>query len=435
MLGLSLGRLALADAVRQSRPRAKSVIFLFQWGGPSHLETIDRKPRAPDGIRGEFGDIATSLPGVSVCEHLPQLARVLDRVVLLHGVQHDMNNHNPAGYFALTGRRPPFDDQRLKTTPDLFPAYGSVVDRFTPPQPGLPAFISYPHVIRDGSITPGQRASFIGAEHDPLLVISDPNASEFSLPELSLPVDVSLQRLEQRREVWQLLDAQRTSLEGAALERLTSSYGRAYSLLLGDRVRNAFDLSAESAGVRDRYGRTTYGQGCLLARRLVEADVRFVNVYFSDTIGGRQIGKGGWDTHGFDGSRMFPILKGWQLPITDQTLPTLILDLEERGLLDETLVVWMGEFGRTPRINKNASRDHWPRCYSVLMAGGGLRRGAVVGSSDQLGEDPRERVIRLGDIAATIYAQLGIDPATTIPDHEGRAVPIADGEPLREAFA
>ncbi len=437
LLGLTLSKLAAAESVGGSTlaPRAKSVIFLFQWGGPSHLETFDRKPRAPEGIRGEFGDISTTLPGVTTCEHLPETAKVMDRVVLIHGVQHDMKHHNPAGYFALTGRRPPFDDQRLKTTPDLYPAYGSVVDRLTPGHAGVPGFVSYPHIIRDGSTTPGQRASFLGAEHDPLLVLSDPNADSFDIPELCLPTDVSPDRLGQRREMWRLLDEQRAALDGAAVQGFDSSYERAYSLLVGEGVRSAFDLSREPATVRERYGRTTYGQGCLLARRLVESGVRFVNVYFSDTIGGRYIGKGGWDTHGFDNTRMFPVLKGWQLPMTDQTLPTLILDLEERGLLDETIVVWMGEFGRTPRINANASRDHWPRCYSVLMAGGGLKRGAVVGSSDRYGADPANRVIYPGDVAATIYALMGIDPATRVLDVDGRPVPIADGEPLYEAFA
>lgn len=434
LLGLSLGRMAAA-APSRTPARAKSVIFLFQWGGPSHLETFDRKPLAPDRIRGEFGDISTSVPGLSLCEHLPQMAKVMDRVVLVHGVQHDMTNHNPAGYFALTGRRAPLNDIRLKNTPDLFPAYGSVVDKLTPRVPGLPSFVSYPHVVRDGSVTPGQRASFIGAQHDPLLVLADPNVEPFDIPELSLPADVSVERLQQRREIWRELDPQIAALESPAARGLDALYGRAYSMLLGESVRSAFDLSREPAAVRDRYGRTTYGQGCLLARRLVEVGVRFVNVYFSDSIGGRFIGKGGWDTHGFDNTRMFPVLKGWQLPLTDQTLPTLICDLEERGLLDETLVVWMGEFGRTPQINANASRDHWPRCFTVLMAGGGLRRGVTVGRSDRDGADPADRAIGLGDVAATIYHLLGLDPATRVRDLEGRPVPIAEGEPLLEACA
>jgi hypothetical protein len=436
LLGLTLPRLLQGESAAGTFvPRAKSVIFLFQWGGPSHLETFDRKPDAPDGIRGEFGDIDTRVPGLTICEHLPEMAKVMDRVVLIHGVQHDMTNHNSAGYFALTGRRPPSNDQRLKTTPDLYPAYGSVVDRFMSRRAGMPPFISYPHVVRDGSITPGQRASFLGADHDPLVVLADPNAANFDIPELSLPSDVSLGRLEQRREMWRMLDGQQSTFESDAVLGLNTSYGKAYNLLVGEGVRAAFDLTQESAATRERYGRTTYGQGCLLARRLVEAGVRFVNVYFSDTIGGRYIGKGGWDTHGFDNTRMFPVLKGWQLPMTDRTLPTLITDLDDRGLLDETLVVWMGEFGRTPRINENASRDHWPKCYTVLMAGGGLKRGAVVGESNADGAEPESRIIRPGDVAATMYALLGIDPHTLMHDLEGRPVPIADGEPLYEAFA
>jgi hypothetical protein len=363
------------------------------------------------------------------------MARVMDRVVLVHGVQHDMTNHNPAGYYALTARRAPLNDIRLKNTPDLFPAYGSVVDRLLPRTLGLPSFVSYPHVVRDGSVTPGQAASFLGADHDPLLVLADPNDDAFDIPELSLPSDISLDRLQHRQAVWQSLDIQQAASDSRAVQGFSSLCDRAYSMLLGPSVRSAFDLSREPADVRDRYGRTTYGQGCLLARRLVEAGVRFVNVYFADSIGGRYIGKGGWDTHGFDGTKMFPVLKGWQLPMTDRTLPTLLLDLDERGLLDETLVVWMGEFGRTPRINDNASRDHWPRCYTVLLAGGGLKRGISVGASDRYGSDPASHPIRLGDIAATMYTLLGIDPETPVPDLEGRPVPIAEGTPLTAAFA
>jgi hypothetical protein len=187
--------------------------------------------------------------------------------------------------------------------------------------------------------------------------------------------------------------------------------------------------------MRDRYGRTTYGQGCLLARRLVEAGVKFVNVYFDETIGGRRTDSGGWDTHGFDNTRMYPIIKERHMPITEHTLPVLINDLDDRGLLDSTLIVWMGEFGRTPKINANESRDHWPQCYSVLLAGGGVKRGFVYGASDKHGELPARDPVHIGDLAATMFALMGIDPGTEVRDGLGRPFPVATGNVVREVFA
>jgi hypothetical protein len=212
-------------------------------------------------------------------------------------------------------------------------------------------------------------------------------------------------------------------------------YERALGMLTSDKVRQAFDLASEPPEVRDRYGRTTYGQSCLLARRLVESGVKFVTAYFSDTIGGRSTTSGGWDTHGFDNTRMFPIVKQYHLPITEQTLPVLLDDLDERGLLDETLVVWMGEFGRTPQINKNESRDHWPQCYTVLFAGGGVKRGFIYGSSDAKAMFPDQNPVRPDDLSATIYYLLGIDPQTEVYDRNNRPLIISQGQPIWEILA
>ena len=206
-------------------------------------------------------------------------------------------------------------------------------------------------------------------------------------------------------------------------------------MLQSPKLREAFNLSAESQKVRDSYGHTTYGQSCLLARRLVEAGTKFVTVYFSDNIGGRSTESGGWDTHGFDNTRMYPIIEKYHLPMTEQTLPTLLIDLEERGLLDETLVVWMGEFGRTPNINKNVSRDHWPHCYTTLLAGGGVKRGFVYGASDKTGSYPAENPVSPDDLAATIYYLLGIDPHTEVRTGGDRPVLIADGKPVMGVMA
>ena len=394
------------------------------------------KPLAPEAYRSKYGQIRTSVPGMSVCEHLPRMAQVMHHFAQIRTVHHTMNNHNSAGYTALTGVEPPTDDQRLRDSLDLFPAYGSVVDKCAPNTNEMPTFVSYPHRIADGSITPGQHASFLGKTHDPLFIPNDPNAANFQLSQLSLPAGISVDRLQNRRALQKLINKQAAQLDAsAAAQGLDAYYERVLGMLNSPRVRAAFDLSDENAVVRDAYGRTTYGQGCLLARRLVESGVKFVTVYFDRSIGGRKKDSGGWDTHGFDNTRMFEILPAWHLPQTDHTLPTLIQDLETRGLLDETLVVWMGEFGRTPKINKNISRDHWPGCYTVLMAGGGVRGGAVYGASDKYGARPDRDPVTTGDLAATLYELLGIDPQTEIHDNLNRPFPIANGQPVRQIFA
>jgi hypothetical protein len=393
------------------------------------------KPDLPEQFRSRYRPIVTSAPGIQVCTALPRMAKVMDKVTLVRSVHHRMKNHNSAGYYSLTGAAPLIDDQRLRDSRELFPAYGSVVDRFAPSGPGVPSFVSYPYTIRDGSITPGQHASFLGPGNDPFFITQDPNSPDFRLPELSLPESLNPQRLEDRREVMRLIDHSTQLLEISARARgIDAHYQRALSMLTTPGFRRAFDLSAEPASVRERYGRTTYGQGCLLARRLVEAGVRFVTVYFAATIGGQRF-DGGWDTHGFNGNPMYPILDGYLLPITDQTLPTLLEDLECRGLLDDTLVVWAGEFGRSPRINNLAGRDHWPDCYTVLMAGGGVKRGYVHGASDRTGAYPSRDPVRPDDLAATMYHLLGIDPHTEVRDTLNRPLPIAAGNVIDEILA
>lgn len=442
LLGLTMPKLLRAEGPTAQPPaRAKAVIFLYQFGGPSHLDTFDLKLDAPDGIRSPLGSIATTMPGLRISELLPETAKVMNKVTLVHGVHHTMKNHNSASYYALTGHAPPVDDIRLTDTDRLFPAYGSVADRFAPALDeahltGIPKFVSFPYVIRDGSITPGQRASFLGKAHDPLRFTEDPAQPDFQLPELSLSDDVNLDRLASRRAMKRLLDRQTKWLDSAAEgQALDSYYDRALSMLTSSRVRDAFDLSAESEATRDRYGRTTYGQSCLLARRLVEAGVKFVNVYFSNSIGGRSKTSGGWDTHGFDGSRMYEILPSWQLPQTDHTLPVLLTDLDDRGLLDETLVIWMGEFGRTPRINKNDSRDHWPNCYTALLAGGGVKRGFRYGASDRDGAYPDTGAVLPDDLAATLFALMGIRPETQMHDSLDRPLAVTSGTPIAEIMA
>ena len=415
--------------------RARHIIFLHQFGGPSHIDTFDMKPDAPDGIRGEFKPIATGQPGLVITEHLPRFATVLDRFAQVRSVHHTMRNHNSATYYSLTGHAPPLDDIRLRDTQELYPAYGSTVACLNPADdPAIPSFVAFPHVLRDGSVTPGQHASFLGKGFDPFFIGQDPNRRAFRLPELTLPDRLPLDRLDDRRGLQKLIDAQ-TDLSSWSdtAQGIDAFYSRALTMLASPRVKQAFDLSLEPDRLRDDYGRTTYGQSCLLARRLVEAGVRFVSVYFSASIGG---GNGGWDTHGDN----FNQLKRRLLPITDQTVPTLIRDLAARGLLEETLVVWMGEFGRTPRVMNTKQfgpdgRDHWPLCYTVLFAGGGTIPGAIFGSSDRTGAYPATDPVTPDDIAATMFWALGIDPATEVRDSLNRPLPIAAGQPVTAIFS
>ncbi len=438
MLGLSVPGLVEAESKQTPalKATAKSVVFLYQFGGPSHVDTFDMKPDAPDGVRSKFGMIDTSCPDIRICEHLPEVAKVMDKVTLVRTVHHTMKNHNSASYHALTGYEPPVDDIRLRDSQDLFPAYGSVVNRLSPNRHGMPTFVAYPYVLRDGAITPGQHASFLGKQYDPLLIKEDPADPNFKLPELSLPANLSAERLQTRREIQKLVNRQTRLLDSSSkVQGLDAYYETALAMLNSPKVREAFDLTTEPESVRRQYGMTTYGQSCLLARRLVEAGVKFTNVYFAKSIGGQKTDSGGWDTHGFNNTRMYPILKAWHFPMTEHTLPVFLNDLDERGLLDETLVVWMGEFGRTPKINENISRDHWPQCYTVLLAGGGVKRGYVYGRSDRSGAYPDRDGVHISDLAATMFHALGIDPTTEVHDRLNRPFPISTGRPVTDVFA
>lgn len=440
LLGLTLPALLRAEAAATAAPklkaRAKSVIFLFQWGGPSHLDMFDMKPGAPEGIRGPYKPISSKADGIQVCEKLERTAKIMDRVTLIRSMTHTMKNHNSAGYYALTGHAPATDDQRLRDSLDLFPGYGSLVDKLAPSSGEMPTAVSYPYVISDGSVTPGQHASFLGKKHDPFLVLQDPNSPGFALPELTLPQGLSIERMHARRELQQLVDAQAKLMDISEQARgMDGYYDRALAMLQSPKLREAFNLSAEPDKVRDAYGRNPYGQSCLLARRLVEAGTKFVTVYFSDNIGGQKTDSGGWDTHGFNNTRMFPIIEQRHLPITEQSLPTLLTDLEDRGLLKDTLVVWMGEFGRTPTINKAASRDHWPQCYTALLAGGGVKRGFVHGASDKTGSYPAQDPVKPDDLAATIFYALGIDPHTQLHTTDARPVAASEGKVQTAIFA
>jgi len=442
LLGLTLPKLLQAEETRNAnlgtrnapKARSRSVIFLYQFGGPSHIDLFDMKPGAPEGIRGSHKPVSSQADGIEISEQLPKLAKVMDKVTLIRSMHHHMKNHNPASYYALTGHAPPVDDITLRDSPELFPAYGSVVDHLAPVSGAMPTSVALPWVIGDGTITPGQNASFLGKVHDPLWVTRDPNKADFKLPELNLPAGLTYERLMHRRSIQKIIDKQSSLLEHSAQARgMDAYYEKALAMLDSPKLREAFNLSAEAEAVRDAYGRTTYGQSCLLARRLVEAGSKFVTVYFSPNIGG-DVGSG-WDTHGNDGKKMFPVMEKFHLPMTDQTLATLLEELDQRGLLDTTLLVWMGEFGRTPKINDKASRDHWPDCYTVLLAGGGVKRGFVHGESDKTASYPARDPVRPEDLAATIYYLLGIDPHTEVYAADKRPVLISEGNPVMGIMA
>ncbi|VTR99800.1 DUF1501 domain-containing protein [Tuwongella immobilis] len=420
--GLTLPNLLRAE---QSKPRhrakAKNVIMLFQFGGPPQLDTFDPKPNAPAEIRGEFASIPTSLPGVRYSEHLPRLSKLAHKLTLVRSVHHNRSSHNPGAYYSLTGREPQRDIVTLNASATDFPHPGSIVSALSPGDGRVPPFVSLPTMIADGPFrTPGEFAGFLGKMHDPLWILGDPNHRNFKVDDLTLPDGLAVSRIADRRNLLTGLDKlSRLADQRELVQGMQAYQQRAMDLLTSPAMKTAIELDRESPAIRDRYGRTTYGQSTLLARRLIEAGVRFTCVYYSAGIGG-------WDTH----KDNFKTLKDSRLPQTDQTVSALITDLEERGLLDETIVFWTGDFGRTPKINGDAGRDHWPQCMTVMFAGGGMKPGYVHGASDANGAHPADKPCKPDDLMATLFAALGHDPETMLRDQLDRPIPIAAGAPL-----
>jgi len=425
---LSLGLpSSLAAGPTRPAPRRKiqACMLLFYYGGPSHLDTWDVKPNAPAEVRGEFRPISTSVPGLRVGEHLPKVARVMNRLAVLRAMHHPMRNHNSAAVEALCGRTPLKGDlELLADDPNSFPCLGSTLSYLLPAESPLPAHVALPHVMYNVVVLPGQNAGFLGSTYNPFQVTHDPNAPDFRVSELVPPGDVTSERLVRREELRHRVA--RPTTDGLPRTRTTDAlYERAFGLLRSEAVRRAFDLGKENPRLRDRYGRTKHGQSVLLARRLVEAGVRCVSVY--DQI---HNGPDNWDTH----DNGFGRLRDRLLPPADQALAALVEDLADRGLLDSTLVVWTGEFGRTPKINAQGGRDHWPDCFSVVLAGGGVKGGAVHGASDKIGAFPDADGITPGDLAATLFWRFGLDPATELRDLTDRPYRLAEGTPLTGLF-
>ena len=450
-LGAGLVHRSVRGAAAKPRPqRIKSCILIFYYGGPSHLDTFDIKPDAPSEVRGEFQPIATSVAGLQIGEHLPRTARIMHKVAVVHGMQHQMRGHDSASYEALTGRVPPVGDtQNFKERPDTFPSYGACLNYFRRNHPSLIPHVSLPFVMNNNFQTPGQTAGFLGTEFQPLLIQGDPATMTYhaggALKVLDLPAGVSTGRLESRWSLLRVLDQQ--PRHGNA--RSMSLYQeKVFNLLRSGTLREALNLTQESQATRERYGhgppgqpfddnskspkkaelaiaRNLRGWNLLLARRLVEAGVPFINVYDY-----KQQGKN-WDSH----SDNFGYLRKHLLPSADQAFAALIEDLDQRGLLETTLVMAVGEFGRTPKINKNAGRDHWPNCYTAVMAGGGIKGGYVCGSSDRLGAYPANSPVRPADLQATMLTLFGIDPAEEARDSLGRPFAICGGKPLESLFS
>jgi uncharacterized protein (DUF1501 family) len=430
-LGLTLP--ALADAGRlPQRPRARACILIYLFGGPSQLDTFDLKPGAADHFRGEFRPIATSAPGVRVCEHLPRLARHADKFCLLRGMWHEHPRHGWGLYYMLTGHRHNRPDQDAPPTPDDFPGLGALVTRLKQAQPGVPTAVTVPRWNRFLDLPndyAGEKAGFLGSSFDPWLVRAAGDGLTFRLDELALPADVSVGRLDQRRDLLAVLD-RRLGEFGEHGQVHDALHAQAYDLLGSPLARRAFDLRLEPLALRDRYGAHPFGQGLLLARRLVEAGTTLVQVNWHND--GSDVKSPFWDTH----QDNFGTLKHRLLPPMDVGLSALLVDLHERDLLASTLVLVMGEFGRTPRIGQvvmngatNATgRDHWPHAYTVLAAGAGLPAGMAFGATDHNAASVVDGPISPPDLQATVLHLLGLDPAATIYDRQGRPHAASQGQ-------
>ena len=414
---LALGGLSLPWLLRQRAAAApgsgasrRSVILLWLAGGPSHIDMYDLKPSAPAEIRGEFKPIATNVTGIQIGEHLPRQARIMDRLAVVRSAYHTNAGHGMGSQWMLTGYQP-----TIEVNDNIYPSTGSVVAKMRGAnEPGVPAYVNLPRVLSLG------KAAYLGASYNPFAPDSDPNSDNFQVRNLRLPGQVDAKRLGRRRELLGDLDRIRRDIDTRGdLKGLDTFYRDGLEMVTNTKAQRAFDIQREPARLREQYGRNDLGQCCLLARRLVEAGVSFVTV---------QAG-GGWDTHGDN----FKQLKNNLLPKYDQALTALVSDLYDRGLQKEVLVMTMGEFGRTPRINGGAGRDHWPGAMSIVYAGGGLKMGQVIGTTNANAEHPTSKPATPGCVLSTMYHVLGIDYKHAFYDQAQRPLSILnEGEPIKE---
>jgi hypothetical protein len=417
-VGLPTDPVHAARVPAPSGKRIRSCVLVFYYGGPSHLETFDPKPDAPSEVRGEYRTIATSVPGVRFSEHLPLTARLMNRLALARGLHHPMRNHNSAAAEVLTGRTPAGGDQELLTDdPRGLPTLGSAVSYALGERAHLLPYVALPYTLYNVVQLPGQAPGLLGGAYDRFQVDRDPSAADFRIAAFD-----DGGNLGGRADLLRRLD--HVALHGGAAKAETYRE-RALRLVASPEVRRLFDMSSEPERLRERYGRNRFGQSLLLARRLVEGGVNFVAAFDGQTNGQ----DANWDSH----EKLFARHRQL-IPPSDQALSALVEDLEARGLLDSTLVVALGEFGRTPRINRSGGRDHWPDCYTAVFAGGGVRGGTVLGASDRIGAYPARDPVTPGDVAATVFWRFGIDPAKEVYDQTGRPFRLAEGRPIVELF-
>lgn len=438
-LGLTLTHLqksaaSAAPSVVDASPgfgRAKSVILVWLLGGPPQHETWDPKPEAPSEIRGEHASIESVVPGIRVGEYMPGLALHTDKLSILRAVVTKDQAHSSSGYQMLTGvpHEPLSQENVTSKAPNLSPSHGAIMRALRPDRDGMPSAIALPyHIANDGEIIwPGQNAGVLGRRYDPWLLNCDPSAVGFRIPDLSLPEDISGRRFAARRDLLTQLSErnQDSGLKGSA-EKYSQQTEQAFSLLSGHAAQRAFNMQEESITTRNQYGRNRFGQSLLLARRLVQAGVGLVQVNWTRMDNAPN--NGTWDTH----TNHFSALKNHLMPRMDQACSALFQDLSERGMLAETLVVWLGEFGHTPRINGNGGRDHWGNCFSIALGGAGIRSGYVHGESDGHAAFPLTGAVTPADLTATIFHCLGYSPETPLSDQTGRPLPLSRGHVIRE---
>ena len=419
LFGLSLPQLLSAQSPSGRGAKAQNVILLWMGGGPSNIDMFDMKPDAPAEIRGEFQSIDTNMPGLRICEHLPRMARQMDKVCLLRSVAHsESGDHVAACHYLLTGypQRPDPTGQPVGSV--IYPSYGSVVGRELGWNQSLP-----PYVVLTGEAAPYTGGGYLGSAFNPLTVKADPNAEKFAVEDVAIAASVGADRTSRRRSLLAQLDAwqQQADKPAGAIGERNHFYQQAYDLITSPAAKKAFNLAEEPDELRDRYGRHRYGQSALLARRLVEAGVRFVSVETN-----------WWDTH----QNNFRDLKESRLPNVDQWWSALLEDLAERGLLETTLVIWMGEFGRTPTVNGSAGRDHWAYTNAICLSGAGIKMGSIVGQTDRKCERVAGTPHSTHDFAATIYHLLGIDGTKEYLGPDGRPHLINyHGQPIAAALA
>lgn len=410
--------------LRTTGAKPKSLIIVFLTGAASHHDTFDMKPTAPDDIRGEFRPIATSIPGYSICEHLPQLAARANKYAVIRSLSHTDNNHLMSTHWVLTGEKQPggfFDKIASRTD---WPCYSGALAYLKPRNDGIPSGVNLPTFLREGPLTwPGQYAGLLGPTYDPWQITGDPNSADFRVDSLTLASGLDAQRIGVRKSLLDDINRQQEALGRLAQsQRLQRDQDLAVSILTSNELSRAFELGREPDSMRERYGRNTTGQSLLLARRLVAAGVPVVQV----NIGRVQ----NWDNHG----NIFPTLKDRLLPPLDRGVAALLDDMEASGLLADTMVMMLGEFGRTPKINKDRGRDHWGQCFFGVFAGAGVRGGQIIGRSDEQAAYPATRPISPEDIGATVYHLLGIPPGVEVHDRLGRTLRLNRGEVIESLF-